>query len=329
MLPAVVAGIGANVVGGIVGNLASQSDRNEAQAALNNAMKEIQDTGAPPDLSRQIVLKHFESAGLLTPEIENNINQQFSSVADIKEDPSLRENQIQALQILRQRSQTGMGPEDRAALNQIRGEMARDEEAKRQQILENYRARGLGGGGAELAASLASSQGAANRASEQGDTIGAQASQRALEYLRETGNLSSGLRSQDFNIANTKGEASDALQRFNIQNQLGVQSRNVNNKNQAGQFNLQNQQQISNANVSMDNAEKMRELDAQRQNWLDKLTKAQALAGNYKDQANAANSRAQQTAAMWSGIGSGISSGIGANEKNQNDLAIAKLKYGG
>ena len=184
-----LAGIGAGIkaIGGLLGGIFGGEDRSRAQELLKEAQKDIERVGAPPDLSREIILNKFKQAGLYKPELEQAIDLQQSKVSQIKEDASLRDAQTQALQMIMQRGRTGLTAEDRAAFNKLRAETARDSEAKRQQIMQSYQARGMGGAGAELAAQLQSAQGEVDRAAAGGDEIAAVASRNALQAMLSGG----------------------------------------------------------------------------------------------------------------------------------------------
>jgi len=67
-----------------------------------------------------------------------------------------------------------------------------------------------------------------------------------------------------------------------------------------------------NQNAAMDNAEQLRQLQAQRQYWQDKLGYNQALANAYTNQANVYNNQAAQTSNLWQGLGQGVSQGVAA-----------------
>jgi len=324
------AAVVAPILGGIIGNMSSASDRKKAQAANDKALKSIEAVGAPPDLSKQIILNEYRQAGILTPELEQNIDAGVSRVSQIKEDPALREAQMKALDLISKRGVTGLGPEDRAALNQIRSRVQQDMQAKSAQIQQNMQARGIGGSGADLAAQLSNAQAGAQQASEQSDTIGAQASQRALQALQASGTLGSQIRGQEFDINKAREGAADEFRKFDVQNQLGVQSRNVGAKNQAQQFNLTNLQDIMNRNTQAQNSEKARQMQGQQMNWESQLARGGALAGALNQSANVAQQRAAQTGQMWSNIGSGVGSaaGAGAGFVGQQNAASATKTAG-
>ncbi len=317
------ASIAAPIIGGIIGNMASQGDRDRAAAAAAEAVSIIDKVGAPPDLSKAIIFEKFKQAGVLNPEMEQQINIGFSQVSKIQEDTKLRDAQINALEMYKTRQQGGLTPQDRAAFNEIRQKNQADVQGKLQQIQQNYASRGQGGSGSELASSLMASQGGANQASAEGDRIAATASQNALTALSQGGQLAGQIRGQDFSNAQVKANAADEFQRFQTTQNASMQQRNVGSTNAAQAANLQQAQKTQDTNTQVDNQEKLREVEAQRQYWQDQLSLATARAGARTGQVNQYQNSANATANMWSGIGSGAGQGASAlgsyfNSQNKN-----------
>lgn len=299
------------VVTGIIGNMMASGDRGAASNAYNQAVSELLAIGMPPDLSREVVMQQFQSAGVLTPELEQEIKLNESKLSQVQEDPATRNAQMQALQLLQQ-SGRGISPQDRLKFNEMRDQVQRDAEAKRQQIIQNFRQRGMGGSGAELASQLMQGQASANQASLEGDRIAAASAQNALDSIARAGTLGGQIRGQDFDVAATKARAEDELNRFNTQNQINRQSRNVSSTNQARQTNLANAQDILNKNTNLSNAERQRQNEARRTYWQDQMTRSQARAGAYNQQGNTATNNANRTANQWVQGGTAVAGAVNA-----------------
>jgi hypothetical protein len=308
-------GAGTSVLGGGLGYLFGGDDRDKADKLMAKVQSEIDAIGAPPDVAKALILQRFQQAGMYTPQLEQAIEAGPSKVAGIKENAELGKAQMGALQLLQQRGSTGLSPEDRAALNQVRGEVQRDSNAKTQSILQQMQARGMGGSGAELIAQLQAGQSGDDRASAEGDRLAAQASQNALQALTQSGQLAGNIRGQDFDINKQRAAAEDEINRFNTQNAISRQTRNVGSTNQASQYNLSNAQQISNANTEAANAELQRQRAAQMQVYQAKLDAAKAKAGAAQTGANYAQGQAAATQQSISGAASGINAGLNALAK--------------
>lgn len=304
--------VAGSVIGGIMAGNAQKKAQAAAEAALAQARDIIEKVGAPPDLSAKIIMDQFQQVGLLTPEMEQAFSIELPKAAQIQEDKQLRETQISALNELKKRGRVGLTPEEKAQYNLSRRDVQKDLEAKNQQIKQDLAMRGQAGSGAEIAARLLSSQEGADRASEEADRINALASARALQAYKESADLGGNIRSQDFNVAQAKAGAEDEFNRFNVQNQIGREQRNVGSRNVAQEKNLDVKQQIASQNVNQANQERLRQAEAKRQHWQDQLAYAQAKANPYGQQAQMAMQSGQNKAQTITGVASGIGSMFGS-----------------
>ena len=264
------------LIGGLMGQSTAQGGYDAQKAAILGYMDKLDKVGMPPDQSALLILDQFQQAGILTPQLEQAIQDSTTQFQNIKRDESTRQFQVNALKQMAQYGRAGLTPDEAAEMRKARQGVQQDLEAKQQQIIQNLAARGQGGAGAEIAARLGASQAAADRQSEESDRVSALAAQRALQAIAAQSSMAQQLRGQDYGEEAAKAEAMDQMQRFNVQNQIGWQQRNVGAQNQAQAANLQNLQRIKDANVSQSNQEKYNQLERQRQNWLDKLAYAQA-----------------------------------------------------
>lgn len=302
----------ASLVGNIIGGQQASSQYTAADQLNARALEEIQNVGLPPDLSKEVLLEKYRSAGTLTPELEQAIEQASSQLAQIEVDPTIKQAQMNALSQLQQRARTGLSPEDIAAINDVRRRSAEDSEAKRQQILQSMQERGMDNSGAALIAQLQAAQSESNQASQQADELAAQASRNALQALTNVGNLSGSMRSADFGEASTRAKAADELSRFNIENQRAIQQRNVLAKNVAQEANLRQAQALSDKNIGQSNTELLRQNEAKRQLYQDKLDKARAMAGGYQQRAKQFEQQGEREANQWAEASKGVGSIFGS-----------------
>lgn len=302
----------ASIGGAVIGNMASAADREAAAAAQRRALAEIEKLGAGPDLAKEIFLREFKSAGVLTPELEREVDKGVSKVAQIQEDPRFKKAQLQALSTIQERGRTGLTPEEAVQLRQERAAAERSAEAKRQQILAGLRARGALDSGAGVAAQLQSADELAARQAEASDRASAMASQRALQAMMQGGQLASGIRGQEFDIARTKAGSEEEMQRFNIANRMGQEQRRVERENMARQFNLAQQQQIMNMNIQQQNAELMRQRQAQQQMYQNQMNLAALKSNALIGQAQQLQQQAAQTQQGFAQMGSAFGGAIGS-----------------
>lgn len=312
------------IVGGIAGNAASAKDRRAARDAMNEAIGALE--GVPiPDIEKQkIVLQRLEQQGLLTPEIEAQVEQARSEYENIQEDGSLRDAQTSALETLRQLGRTGLSAEDRAALNQSRIEMARDAQGRQDAILQNMAARGMGGSGSELAAALQSSQAQSDMANKQTNDIMAQAQQKALQAIMQGSNLAGSMRGQDFDIASRKASAQDAINQFNTNLSAGRMQRNTATRNDAQLQNLRETQRISDANVGLANEEEKQHKSLYQQDFENRMMKATGMYKAKTAESEMNTAEGKRKAEMYAKMGSGASDAMSGGAKGMGGMGGGK-----
>lgn len=301
------------IVGGILGNNAAKMDRRHQKEMMKEALATYDRLGLPPDLSKELIVEELQRQGIYTPELQQELAVAESEMAQIKEDPALRGAQMQALAMMQQRAQTGIGAEDRAALNEVRRQVQTDAEAKRQQIMQTMQARGQAGGGADLMAQLQASQGAADQAAAGSDTLMAQAQQRALEALGRSGQMAGEVRGQDFGVSSARAQALDERNRFLAQNAIARQSANVGALNQAQQLNLSEQQRLHEQNIANRRAEAERQVKEKGVQYERGLSFAAGRSGQATELADyygkTADNKAQAQKDIGKGVGGMVDSG--------------------
>jgi hypothetical protein len=309
--------VAAPIIGGLVGNLMGAKDRRAARKRIEAAIQELKAAGFPPDLSTPILFEKFQEIGIMTPELEQDIQVAASSVAKLEEDPTVRASQLEALNIFKQMGKTGFGPEERAAFNQLRQQRESDLQSRLASQELEARRRGVATAGDTRAQQLLSIQAGADRASLEGDRISAMIAQRIKEGASGMSSVASQMRGQDFQAELARTQADDERKRFIDQNTMSRQARNVDALRDAQRRREQQAMQVGTANTQMANAERLRQVDAQRQFWSDKLSRAQALGNAYTGQASQLQKDADRTAGIFQGIGSGVGQGLGAYAQSQ------------
>lgn len=307
------AAVAAPVVGGIVGNIASRGDRKRAAELSRMAMEVIKGIRVPSIEEQKLVLEELRSAGQLTPELEQTVTQGNSEYKNISSDPRLKDAQLAALNELQDiGSSGGMRSVDKARFNEMTGELNRNEKGNRDAIMMDMARRGQSGSGNDLAAQLMNQQGSAERASQRGMDIKAQAEQQALEALMKGGDLAGNMQSQEFNQKAQAASAQDSINRFNATNRQSVMGSNVDRRNSAQEANLQGTQRILDANVGTRNATQMNNKGLIQTNFNNQMDKGAAMAGAYNSQSAQASANADRTAQMYAGIGAGAGQGAAA-----------------
>lgn len=307
-----VASIAAPIIGSLFGNDQASKDRDAANRARQAALAEFTGINIPDIEQQKLLLEQLQSAGTYNPALEQLYNQDPSAMEQITLDPRLRQAQQQALDSISQVAQDGVSSADKASLELLRRQAANEAQAKQQQILQDMQMRGQGGAGAELIARLKNAQSSADRLNNQGlqEEVMKQNNRRAA--LEQQMNAATNLRTQDYGQQTDLARARDTINQFNTANQQSVSGRNTNRGNEAQMSNLQNQQNISNANVGLRNQQQMNNKDLLQQQYANKMSLANARAGQYNVRALNNDAAAGRTAAMWGNLGQTIGSGFGA-----------------
>jgi hypothetical protein len=299
MLPALIGG----AIG--VASLLNQQSQQKAQMdAMNRAQEIINQVPLPvlkeyyPELYQQVVT--------LVPEAEQAVTLGQTSLTGITTDPALKQAQMNALLKLQDVGATGMSATDQARLAQIQTEQQAALRGEQGAIQQNLATRGMGGGMSEMVAKQIAAQGAANRMSQQGLDVKAQAEQRALQALMQSGQLGGQMQQQDFSQQAQVAAAKDAIAKFNAQNLQQVGSANVGARNLAQQQNAQIAQQMAQQSVAEKNKAQMYNLGLAQQNYQNQLAKA---TGQSQGLQNLAGQMGQQQAAQNQLIGGLVQTG--------------------
>lgn len=275
--------------GSLLGSAAGGSREDQARALLEQQYNNINGITPPDIASQSFSPEMLQQMGQLDPRLEQNINNGQSELNNIQVDPRLRQSQLDALTSLQDISSNGgMTLQEKANMQKMLTDIGASDRGRRQAITQGMQQRGIAGSGLELAQQLQNAQDASQTASQQGLDIQAQAQQRALQALQQGGQLGGQIEDRAYGQKANAAQAQDLINRFNTQNQLGVQQRNTASMNTAQQKNLAEQQRVADTNVGNRNLATQRNLGLQQQQFQNQLSKANAatgaagtLAGNY------------------------------------------------
>lgn len=191
-LPLIAAGITA--VGGLISSLISNGEHEKARRLLERAQAQFGDIALPQ--LKEIVAEQ------LGP----------SAFEQITQDPKLRQAEYDSLNSLKDMADSGgFTLEDKANLNRVQNQVARNESAGRGAIAEQFAARGQLGSGAQLAMSLANQQNAAQQAGESGLQVAADARKRAFEAIQARARQAAGMDEKDYNKQSNLASARDRI----------------------------------------------------------------------------------------------------------------------
>lgn len=208
----------------------------------------------------------------------------------ISEDPRLKDSQMRSLETLeRIGSEGGLLAADKALLAKTQRDAASQDRGRREAILQNAAARGMGGTGNALLAQLDSSQAATERSNQAGLDIAGMAQDRALNAILQAGSLGGDIRGQEYGMSADRARAQDAINQFN-----------TGQKNSMGQFNTN----IRNDQIRYNN-------DMKQQGFENQWGVAKDKANIRQGQAVTAQNRANQhSATAANNINTGIDLGV-------------------
>lgn len=217
---ALLVSAGVAVVGPLIAEAMASGDRKKAEALREEAMKQF-----------NIELPAVEAIAVQPDIVESQAAKSTGNV-------EAQQARMSALRGLSQRAAEGYNIEDRAAINAALNEISAQERGSREAIMRRLPARS----GAQVAAMLSNQQAAAQQASQTGLDIAAQSRRQALQALSQTGNLAGEIDVDAFNQAMARGQAADAIAKFNAANRL--QSAQQYEQNRLSQANLANEQRF-------------------------------------------------------------------------------------
>lgn len=291
-----------------IGAATSAGSQAQQQQQIQQEINQFMSIGVPPAAATQMVMQKYQSAGQLTPQLEQTISQAATNLNNVQTNPKDTEAQQNALSSLQNiGSSGGMTLADQANQNTLLSNTATKARGDEQAILANANARGQLGSGQALGAQLGASQNAYNQANQNSLQIAGNAQNRALQALQGAGQLGGQMQAQDYYQKANAAQAQDSISRFNAANSQNVAGRNTAYQNAANQYNLSNNQNISNANTTGQNATNQYNAQQIQNNYENQLQRAAGASGQIGNMANFYGKQGEQNSNMWGGIGSGIS----------------------
>lgn len=272
------------------GGNAGQDEMRKANRLMQDNIARLEAIGIPTIEAQRIALEAPELVGVLEAEQLGP-----SRFEEIQMDPRLQAAQMAALEDVSGIAKTGLGAEDRLALEEIRRQAAGQAQAQRATALQQMQERGLGDSGASLVAQLGAGQQAADTAAMQGMRQAAQAQQARMAALGQQGSMAAQMQGQQLQLAGQKASAADAIAQFNAQQRMGVQSQN-----------LAARQAIANQAAATRNQQEMYNKGLIQQQFQNQMAKATGVTGAQSSLAQ----QMQQQAAAAQGAQQAMTSGL-------------------
>lgn len=313
-----VAGLGSGILGGILGNQQYQME----QQQLQNAIKQFTDIGVPPTQALQIVFQKYQSAGQLTPQMQQAFQQAQSQMGQIQaNDPTLQNAQLGALNQLEQiGSNGGMNLAMQANLQKQLNDSNAANAGRVGAIQQGFAQRGMGSpSGLEMVAQMQNAQNTTQNQQQASLDAAAQAQQNALNAIEQSGGLAGQMQQNQFSRQAQQAQAQDSINRFNTQMLQSANAANTAAQNQAQQMNLANAQNVMNANTAGQNSTNQYNAQQVQQNYNDQLARAAGASQQYGNMGNFQGQQGQRTSNMFGGVGQGIAQ-LGTAAQNQSNF---------
>lgn len=240
-------GLGAglsDLVGGII-NLADpdKGGKKYAKQALElwRALQE-------PQYSEEVIpWQQLLLQGELSPETYEAII--GGPVAQISEDPALRESQLRSLLGMEQVAREGLPLQDRLLADEAQRSVAGEFGRANESILRNLAARGRAGGGTELAARMQASGAGAELARGMGSDLAMQAIQNRLMGLGESSRMAGEVRGMDAETAALNAQMQNRYNEIFSAMRTQAAENAARQRQQAQLYNLGQRQRLHEANV--------------------------------------------------------------------------------
>lgn len=283
------------------------ADQNSKSAASNReaiARQQQIINSVPLPILKEYYPELYAQVAELNPEIEAAQTLGPSAVEDISVDPRLKQAQMNALNKLIEIGDAGgLTAQDKARLAQIEDQAKADLQGQTGAIQQNLATRGLSGGMSEMVARNLAAQGAANRQAQSGMQVAADAEQRALNAIMQSGQLGGQIGAQDYQQQANLAQARDVINKFNLTNLQDVNQRNIAARNAAQASNIGAKQQVANQNVGLKNqAQQYNTQVLPQQQFANQMSRATQNAGFLADKMKADQAAAAQQNALIGGL---------------------------
>ncbi len=328
-----VAGAVTAVIGGLAG-AGLGAKVGQAKARYNNILNQYMGQMSAIDLPRyedlKLALQRYARGEELTVDQLQALQDVDSEVQKLEQDKKAKENQLEALAMMKVRARGGLTLQDKADLLNAQKEIDRSSIGVQKSIMQNMAARGQSGSGAELAARMQGAQNATSQASQNALNVAARAQAGAMQSTKDAAGLSRQIGQDQLDFDMLKAKAADETRRSNLERLQDSMKYNIGTGNAAKAANWQRANQIGDKNVDLGNAEQQ-----YNKNLLvdDYDRQQQRLRDIYSPQLGHAQAKIKDTQSQMAGILGSIGNmgnmmSFAGSEKNPNEKKQQQNPYG-
>jgi hypothetical protein len=265
--------------------------------------------------------------GIADPQMlyTGDLRQEDTGLKDVQVSQDVLDAQRDAMTDLTRVADEGITAREQADIQRLMTQEGISQKGARDAILQNRAERGVAGGGGELAAQLLNQQASAGRGSQTAFDIAALGKQRALDALTASGELAGRIRGQEYGEKSEAARAQDAINAFNINQEVGTRQSNVDRALEAAKL----RQDVTMAQADQATAQRAQAGDIAKWQTGAQMDRAAGLSGQYGAKAGVEQQNAEaQSAGLRNLIGAGATAIGGWMAKPAVD-AIAKRANGG
>jgi hypothetical protein len=276
------------------------SSDSSSQDYLKQALAAYQ-TAAVPTIASETVgnLPMQTVQGTVNPNAIQVAQQAPSAYNDISLDPATRAAQMSALsQYTDIANQGGLDANAKLALQQTIDATNAQSQGAQGAIMNQAQAEGQGGGDFALTQRAIAAQGASNTGATQGLQTAAMAEANRQAALNQMASIGGSVNASDYGQAATKAGAQNTINATNQAATNTANTGNVANAINAGEFNTNTAQGVNASNTAAGQGQVYYNAGLPQQQFNNELNKASGIAGVSGQQANAAQTAANQNNAM-------------------------------
>lgn len=297
---------------GLTDSGAAEEAMEKATGLSREQIRRLDAIDIPDEEKMRIALEAPELIGQLTAEQMGP-----SALEDIETDPRLAGAQLEALQAMQERAESGLTQSDKYDIEEALGMAAGQERAQRASIEQEMARKGMGDSGQSLMMKLQSQQASGNQARKAAMDQARQASAQKQAALQQMGQMAGQMEGQQFGRQAQVASAKDRIAAANIANRQQV----------AGQ-NLAARQSIANQRAALANQQQMYNKQLAQQTFQNQLAKAGAQGQAAGQMANVYGGQAQAQAGADASVMSTLG-GLGAAFIGAEDGGIMRAEDGG
>lgn len=310
-------------------DLFSGGANSSAEDVLKNELGNLNNLTTPtavqltmPELEKYVV------AGVITPDQAKAYLASGTAFDKTTADNAGLDTELSAIgQLQNIVNSGGADAEEQANIQGILNTLGTTERGANEAIVNQNARQGIANSGLTMAAKLQNEQDAATNANTNALSTGAAEEARNLAAIQAVGSLGGNVQGQEYTQEANKASASDAIAKFNAQQNQDISKVNTTASNAVKAANLANAQDVANKNTDTAQTEEKSIPAAQQQAFEDALQKATAGTKGAEDLANQQTQTGQQNAGILGGLigtaGTVGSSYLSGNAYNNLASALA------